>query len=32
VLTRRNDRPTGYFTLWFRKINGTWKIISDHTS
>jgi ketosteroid isomerase-like protein len=32
VLTRRNDRPSGYFTLWFRKINGTWKIISDHTS
>jgi ketosteroid isomerase-like protein len=32
VLTRRNDRPSGYFTLWFRKINGAWKIISDHTS
>lgn len=32
VLTRRNDRPTGYFTLWFRKINGSWKIVSDHTS
>jgi ketosteroid isomerase-like protein len=32
VLTRRNDRPSGYFTLWFRKINGSWKIVSDHTS
>lgn len=32
ILTRRNDRPTGYFTLWFRKINGSWKIVSDHTS
>jgi ketosteroid isomerase-like protein len=22
----------GYFTLWFRKINGEWKIVVDHTS
>jgi ketosteroid isomerase-like protein len=22
----------GYFTLWFRKINGEWKIVCDHTS
>jgi ketosteroid isomerase-like protein len=29
------DRTTpvgGYFTLWFRKINGEWKIVCDHTS
>lgn len=24
--------PGGYFTLWFRKINGEWKIVCDHTS
>jgi ketosteroid isomerase-like protein len=22
----------GYFTLWFRKIDGEWKIVCDHTS
>ncbi len=31
-LTRANDAPGGYFTLWFRKINGEWKIVVDHTS
>ena len=23
---------SGYFTLWFKKINGEWKIVCDHTS
>ncbi|HVV56403.1 MAG TPA: nuclear transport factor 2 family protein, partial [Mucilaginibacter sp.] len=31
-LKRKNDSPGGYFTLWFRKINGEWKIVCDHTS
>jgi len=31
-LKRVNDAPGGYFTLWFRKINGEWKIVCDHTS
>jgi ketosteroid isomerase-like protein len=31
-LAREKDTPGGYFTLWFRKINGEWKIICDHTS
>lgn len=22
----------GYYTLWFKKINGKWKIVCDHTS
>jgi len=24
--------PSGFFTLVFRKINGQWKIVTDHTS
>ena len=31
-LKRETDEPGGYFTLWFRKINGEWKIVCDHTS
>jgi len=31
-LKREKDSPGGYFTLWFRKINGEWKIVVDHTS
>jgi ketosteroid isomerase-like protein len=31
-LKREKDAPGGYFTLWFRKINGKWKIVVDHTS
>ncbi len=27
-----DSNPTGYFTLVFRKINGDWKIVTDHTS
>jgi ketosteroid isomerase-like protein len=31
-LKRVKDTLGGYFTLWFRKINGEWKIVCDHTS
>lgn len=31
-LKREKDTPGGYFTLWFRKIDGQWKIVCDHTS
>ena len=31
-LDREKDTLGGYFTLWFRKINGEWKIVCDHTS
>lgn len=31
-LKREKDDPGGYFTLWFRKIKGVWKIVCDHTS
>ena len=31
-LERKNDRPGGHFILIWRKINGDWKIVADHTS
>jgi ketosteroid isomerase-like protein len=31
-LVRENDKPTGMFTLNFRKFKDGWKIILDHTS
>jgi ketosteroid isomerase-like protein len=31
-LKREKDEPGGYFTLWFKKIKGRWKIVCDHTS
>jgi ketosteroid isomerase-like protein len=31
-LKREKDEPGGYYTLWFRKIDGVWKIVVDHTS
>ena len=31
-LTRDAGELGGYFTLWFKKINGEWKIVCDHTS
>ena len=31
-LKRENDEPSGYFTLWFKKIKGEWLIVCDHTS
>ena len=32
TLTRKNDKPSGHFTLVWRKIDGRWLIASDHTS
>lgn len=32
LLERKEDKPTGLFTLIFRKFNNGWKIIHDHTS
>jgi mannan endo-1,4-beta-mannosidase len=31
-LERKNDRPGGHFLLIWRKIDGQWKIVADHTS
>lgn len=31
-LQRKEDAPSGLFTLIWRKINGKWKIIYDHSS
>lgn len=31
-LTREKDAPHGLFTLTFRRIEGAWQIIQDHTS
>lgn len=32
MLERKNDQPGGHFLLIWRKINGEWKIVVDHTS
>ena len=32
TLVRKKDKPTGIFTLTFRKVKGDWRIIVDHTS
>lgn len=32
MLTRSKGNVGGYFTLLFRRINGAWVIVSDHTS
>lgn len=32
LLERKSDKPTGLFTLIFRKFKDGWKIIHDHTS
>ena len=32
TLIRTEDRPTGYFSLIWKRIDGQWLIISDHTS
>lgn len=32
TLFRKNDEPSGHFTLLWRKVNGQWVIASDHTS
>ena len=31
TLIREKDRPSGYFVLLWRKINGKWLIVSDQT-
>ena len=31
-LTRANDNPNGYFTLYWKKIDSQWVIVIDHTS
>lgn len=31
-LKREKDEPGGHFTLIVKKINGEWKVISDHSS
>lgn len=31
-LTRKNDTPNGHFSLLWRKINGVWVIVADHSS
>lgn len=31
-LIRKEDNPNGYFTLIFRKIDGHWVIVADHSS
>jgi len=31
-LKRSTDEPSGHFTLFWRKINGKWVIVADHTS
>lgn len=31
-LKREKDEPGGYFTLLFKKIDGVWKIVADHSS
>lgn len=32
TLTRKDDMPTGHFLLVWRKIDGQWVIVADHTS
>jgi len=32
TLERANDRPTGLFTLLFKKFGDDWRIVADHTS
>lgn len=32
LLKRKNDEPNGYFTLLWKKINGSWVIVVDHSS
>lgn len=32
TLVRKEDKPSGYFNLLWRKINGKWVIVSDMTA
>jgi len=31
-LVREKDAPGGYFTLFWKKIKGEWKVVADHSS
>jgi ketosteroid isomerase-like protein len=31
-LAREKDTPAGHFTLFWKKIDGAWKVIADHSS
>ena len=31
-LKREKDEPNGHFTLYWKKIEGHWKIVIDHSS
>lgn len=32
AIQNNDGNPSGYFTLWFKKIKGKWVIVLDHTS
>lgn len=32
LLKRSSDEPNGHFMLLWKKVNGTWVIVADHTS
>ena len=32
ILEWEDRTRQGLFTLWFRKIDGAWKVVHDHTS
>ena len=32
TIQNNDGNPSGYFTLWFKKIKGKWVIVLDHTS
>ncbi len=32
TLLRANDQPTGIFTIWLKRVNGSWVVAYDHTS
>ena len=32
MLRRKQDNPSGYYTLLIRKIRGQWRIVADHSS
>ena len=32
ILKRKEDSPSGYFSLLWKKINGQWVIVADHSS
>lgn len=32
TLVREKDKPWGYFTLLFKRMNDGWKVVHDHTS